>query len=133
MDERNGDITTVDVCGIISGGAAHLSIGPTFECPASLVQELPALAASQDIQVKIVGPKSNALGVYCVFTATFGRIDGHLNARGAVPRLWLTFPRAYAFNPLLWPLNFRLIRRIERFLLNNNARRCDWKTYFEGF
>jgi hypothetical protein len=59
-------------------------------------------------------------------------IDGHLNVKGAIPRLWLTFPRAYALNPLLWPLSFHLIQKVERLLLSNNAQRCDWKTYFEG-
>ena len=103
-----------------------MSIGPTFECPASVVQQLPTLAASQNIQVMIMDAEPDALAIYCEFRAAFGRINGHLNAQGAVPRLWLTFPRAHAFNPLLWPLNFRLIRRVEKFLLNNNARRCDW-------
>jgi hypothetical protein len=117
---------------MIAGGA-HLSIGPTFECPASLVQQLPVLAASQNIRVNIVHhTKPDARTVYCVFKAAFGRIDGHLNVKGAIPRFWLTFPRAYALNPLLWPLSFHLIRKVERLLLSNDARRCDWKTYFEG-
>jgi hypothetical protein len=110
-----------------------LAIGPTFECPASLVRQLPVLAASQNIQVEIVDRREpDALAVYCVFKGSCGRIDGHLNVKGAVPRLWLTFPRAYALNPLLWPLNFHLIRKIEQFLVNNNARRCDWGTYIQG-
>jgi len=110
-----------------------MSIGPTFECPASLIQQLPTLADLQNIRVKIVDAKSDALAVYCVFSAAFGRINGHLNANDGLPRLWLTYPRAYALNPLLWPLNFHLIRKIEAFLVNNNAKPCDWKTYIEGF
>jgi hypothetical protein len=76
--------------------------------------------------------KPDARTVYCLFKVAFGQIERHLNVKGAIPRLWLTFPRAYAFNPLLWPLSFHLIRKVERLLLSNNARRCDWKTYFEG-
>jgi hypothetical protein len=117
-------VTTVDLYGMIAGGA-HLSIGPTFECPASLVQQLPVLASSQNIRVNIVHhTEPDARTVYCVFKAAFGRIDGHLNVKEAILRLWLTFPRAYALNPLLWPLSFHLIRKVERLPLSNNARSC---------
>ena len=110
-----------------------MAIGPTFECATSLVQQLPLLAASQDIRMEIVNcDEPDALDVYCVFKTSYGRIDGHLNTKGATPRFWLTFPRVFALNPLLWPLNFYLIRKVETILLRNNAKRCDWRTYLQG-
>jgi len=111
-----------------------MAIGPTFECTASLLQELPLLAASHNIRMEIVdAQESDALAVYCVFKGHCGRVEGHLNIRGQMPRMWLTFPRAYALNPLLWPLNFHLIRKVEKILVTNNAKRCDWGTYIQGY
>jgi hypothetical protein len=48
------DVTTLDLYGMIAGGEHNLSIGPTFECQASLVQQLPVLASSQNVRVNIV-------------------------------------------------------------------------------
>jgi len=111
-----------------------LAIGPTFECATSLVQQLPLLAASHNILMEIVdSDEPGALNVYCVFKTAYGRIDGHLNVMGAMPRFWLTCPAPFALNPLLWPFNFHLIRKVETILLSNNAKRCDWKTYIQGY
>jgi hypothetical protein len=110
-----------------------LSIGPTFECPVSLVERLPEISASHKIRMEIVNPEQrDALAVYCVFKSRCGRIDARLSVGDKRTRIWLTFPRTYALNPLLWPLNFRLIRRIEHMLLHNSARRCDWSKYARG-
>jgi hypothetical protein len=61
-----------------------------------------------------------------------GELMGTSMLREQYRAFGLRSPRAYALNPLLWPLSFHLIRKVERLLLSNNARRCDWKTYFEG-
>lgn len=105
-----------------------MSIGPTFECPISLVKRLPEISASRKIEVEIVNPHPrDALAVYCVFKGCCGRVDGRVSVDNEPARIWLTFPRAYALNPLLWPFNFRLIRRIGQMLLDNSAQRCDWR------
>ena len=92
-----------------------LGISPTFECTGNLLERLPQLAAERNLRVEIVNNESgDVFADYCAFKSRFGRIVGHRNIGGPTPRVWLTYPRAYAFNPLLWPINFRLIRRIDR-------------------
>src|ERR1700722_4305953 len=77
-----------------------MAIGPTFECTASLLQQLPLLAASHNIRMEILdAQESDALAVYCVFKGPCGGVEDHLNSRGQTPRMWLNFPRAYALNP----------------------------------
>jgi hypothetical protein len=88
------------------------------------------LPASQNIRVKIVSPNErDPFAVYCAFKGWFGRIDGHLSLGDGKPKIWLTYPRAFASTLYFWPLNFRLIRKIEQLLPENGARRCDWRSY----
>jgi hypothetical protein len=47
--------------------------------------------------------------------------------------MWLTSPGAHVLNPMLWPVDFRLSKKIERLLVENGARRCNWEEEAKGF
>jgi hypothetical protein len=108
-----------------------MAIGPVFECPDNLLERLPELCVTRKVRVEIVKnketmPHAPTYAAYCVFKGSLGRIHGRLSGGGQARRMWLTFPRAYALNPPLWPFSFRLSKRIERLLAENGARRCNW-------
>jgi hypothetical protein len=108
-----------------------MAIGPVFECPDNLLERLPELCVTSSVRVQMVKDmeiKAHAhpYVIYCIFKGRLGRIHGRLSGEGQARKMWLTFPRAYALNPLLWPVNFRLSNRIQRLLVENGARRCRW-------
>lgn len=108
-----------------------MGIGPVFECPENLLERLPELCVTRNVRVELVKhvkvtAHARAYVTYCIFKGRLGRIHGRLSSGGQARKMWLTFPRAYALNPLLWPLNLRLSKRIEGLLAENGARRCSW-------
>ena len=114
-----------------------MGIGPVFECPDKLLERLPELCSRRSVRVEMVKDidvtaHARTFVIYCIFKSRLGRIHGRLGG-GQARRMWLTFPRAYALNPLLWPVNFRLSRRIEELLVENGARRCNWKDAANSF
>lgn len=108
-----------------------MGIGPVFECPESLVERLPAICRDLRLSVEILGTGGRDVGRgymnYCVFGSWLGRIDGRLSVCDKVHRIWLIFPKSHVLNPLLWPVSFRLVRRIEALLVDHGALRCDWE------
>jgi hypothetical protein len=108
-----------------------MGMGPVFECPDNLLERLPEVCAARSVRVEMVKEieitaNAHPYVIYCIFKGRLGRIDGRLSSGGQARKMWLTFPRAYALNPLLWPVNFRLSKRIEGLLAENGARRCNW-------
>ena len=104
-----------------------MGIGPVLEYPSSLDAHITDLALSKGIRVDVLA-KSEAgesLGQY-VFRGRFGRIVGHRRHKEDICRMWLTFPKNHAFNPLFWIPDFGLARRVERMLQENGARRSPW-------
>jgi hypothetical protein len=108
-----------------------MGIGPVFECPDNLLERLPELCVTRNVRVQMVEDMevtadAAAYVIYCIFKGRLGRIHGRLSGEGQGRKMWLTFPRAYALNPLLWPVNFRLSKRIQELLAENGARRSSW-------
>jgi hypothetical protein len=108
-----------------------MAIGPVFECPENLLERLSELCVTRGVRVEMaretaVRAHPHTYASYCVFRGRLSRIHGRLSGGGQARKMWLTFPRAYALNPLLWPFNFRLSKRIEGLLAENGARRCSW-------
>jgi hypothetical protein len=108
-----------------------MGLGPIFECPENLVERLPKICRDHGLSIEIFGSGGKGSGKgtarYCVVGSWLGRINGNLSGLGKVQRIWLTLPRSHAFNPLLWPINFRLLRRIEALLVGHGAFRCAWQ------
>lgn len=86
-----------------------------------------SIAASQGIRLEIVdkGDEGESIGRY-IFRSNLGKIEGRRHTTDGVCRVWLTFPRTHAFNPLMWMFDFRLSSRIEQMLQAVGARRCDF-------
>ena len=108
-----------------------MSIGPVFECPDHLLERLPEFCATRSIRVEKLKDVEKTADVhtyviYCIFKSRLGRIHGRLSGGSQARKIWLTFPRAYALNPLLWPVNFRLSDKIQGLLVENGALRCHW-------
>ena len=104
-----------------------MGIGPILECPNGLDNRIPELAQSTGIRVEVLhGAESNGRVGRYIFRSRFGRIVGRLDCKENVCRIWLTFPREHAFNPLFWIADFRLSRRIEWILREGGARPSRW-------
>ena len=104
-----------------------MSIGPVLECPSGLDGRIPELAHSRGIRVEVLDiPESSGFVGQYVFRTRFGRIVGRRHFKQNVCRIWLTFPREHAFNPLLWMADFALSQRVERLLLEGGAHPCRW-------
>ena len=103
-----------------------MSIGPIFELPAEVVPRISSIAVSKGIRFEIADKvEGESIGRY-IFRSHLGRIEGRRHTTDGVCRVWLTFPRTHAFNPLMWMLDFRLSSRIEQMLQEVGARRCDF-------
>lgn len=108
-----------------------MGIGPVLECPDDLLDRLPEVCLTRDVRVEIV-KDTEARGqadrylMHCIFKSRLGRVHGRLSDGNQPRKMWLTFPRAYALNPLLWPVNFRLSNKIQALLVESGARRCTW-------
>lgn len=108
-----------------------MGIGPVLECPDNLLESLPELCVTRSVRVEMVKEtavtaRADTYALYCIFKGRLGRIHGRLSVGASITKMWLTFPRAYALNPLLWLVNFYLSRKIEGLLVENGARRCSW-------
>lgn len=104
-----------------------MSIGQILECPNGLDSQIPELAQSTGIRVEVlhIAEPNGRVGQY-IFSTRFGRIVGRLDYKENVCRIWLTFPREHAFNPLFWMADFSLSHRIERMLCEGGVRPCVW-------
>ena len=102
-----------------------MSMGPILECPDGLASRMPELAQSAGIRVEVphMAEPGGAVRQY-VFRTRFARIVGRLCYEKNVCRIWLTFPKEHALNPLFWMADFTLSGRIERMLLEQGARPC---------
>lgn len=108
-----------------------MGIGPVFECPDDLLERLPEVCVTRRVRVEMANEIETTVNahpyvIYCTFKGRLGRIHGRLTVGGQARKMWLTFPRAYALNPLLWPVNFHLSNRIQALLAENGARRFSW-------
>jgi hypothetical protein len=104
-----------------------MSIGPILECPEALASKIPALASSVGVRVEVLDElKLGEWNVRYVFKTRFGRILGRRKSANGLSRLWLTFPREHAFNPVFWFSDFRLLNRVKHVLLDHGAQSCDW-------
>jgi len=104
-----------------------MSIGPVLECPKSLVDCLPELVSSVGVKIEILDRvEPNGWEGQYVFKTSLGHIIGRRHVKDNICRIWLTFPREHAFNPLYWLADFRLCGKLERMLQENGASPCDW-------
>jgi hypothetical protein len=109
-----------------------MSIGPMFELPAAAVLRLPTIASSLGINLETVDVSEDRrfVGRY-IFRKHLGRIEGLRRLTGDGCRVWLTFPRAHAFNPFMWMFDFRLTSRIEQMFQEVGGSRCDVYQFFD--
>jgi len=106
-----------------------VSIGPVFEISTTAMSQLPEAAAMKGIRlVRLEDSKQHEFRDFYMFSAHVGRICCKSRDLGETSRLWLVFPRSHAFNPLAWPFNFYLSRRIQRTLEDLGARRVEWES-----
>lgn len=115
-----------------------MGMRPVFECPDNLLERLPEVCAARSVRVEMVkevdvATRARPYVIYCAFKWRLGRIRGGLSHGGKARRMWLTTPGAHAINPLLWPVDLRLTKKIERLLVENGARRCSWDDGENGF
>jgi hypothetical protein len=96
-----------------------MSIGPVLEISEDLVNRLRSVLESERIRV-------DDSDEYLIFRTRLAAINGRLIHRDGRTLLWLTFPKAHAFNPLFWPLDFSVSNRVERTLKREGARSVEW-------
>lgn len=92
-----------------------MSIGPVFELSDDLATGLRSAVERDRIQVEHSGDR-------LIFRRRLSCVTGVLYKCDGRNLLWLTFPKAHAFNPLLWPFDFLLVNSIERMLSRAGAR-----------
>jgi hypothetical protein len=101
-----------------------MAIGTILDCSTDVEERLPTILAAQQIRVRRVGES-------LTFQRWIGRIDCLPRQRNGRTLLWLTVPKAHAFNPFFWYFDFALSKRIERVLRGNGASVSDWETFAE--
>ncbi len=104
-----------------------MSVGPVLQFDRSMVDNLPRLAADRNISLKITA--TSEAEITYEFSAWPARVVGLLKGDLSMARMWLVFPWSHAKNPLMWPFDMRLLRRIEKMLVENGAHHCDWNVY----
>jgi hypothetical protein len=105
-----------------------MSMGPIFELPNTVASHLEKASAGKGIRLELLD--RSAPGEWpslYLFCRGLGRIHGHWRVSGDVGTIWLTFPFSHAFNPFLWPFDFRLSHRIERMLVELGAHRQQYE------
>jgi hypothetical protein len=102
-----------------------MSIGTILDFPSELEERISTILAAHQICVERVGN-------FFKFNRRMARIDGVCRLRKGHTFLWLTFPKAHAFNPFFWYFDFALSVRIERALLRNGAAISDWRAFADG-
>jgi hypothetical protein len=96
-----------------------MSIGPVLEISDDLARSLRSALDREHIRVEDSGD--------CfIFRTRLAALKGRLFQRDGRRFLWLTVPKAHAFNPLFWPLDFPLSNRVERTLKREGARSVEW-------
>jgi hypothetical protein len=106
-----------------------MGIGLFLECPNGLESRIPELVESSGVRVDVLHQASRNGSLEqrkYVFRTWLACIEGRLVYTENACRIWLTFPRNHAFNPLFWAGDFRLTNRIGRLLCEGGARRCVW-------
>jgi hypothetical protein len=107
-----------------------MGIGPVFDCPERLIGDLEPLFAQEKIGVTraaLALPKPHVL-----FCKGLARIVAFQQSRNDRTLLWLTFPKAHAFNPLFWYFDFSLSDRIGRILLRSGAMPLNWQEFVKS-
>jgi hypothetical protein len=109
-----------------------MSIGPCFELPAEAVARISIIAASKGIKLEVADTTDQGESIeHYIFERHLGKIEGRRRASERGYRVWLTFPRSHALNPLRWMFDFRLSSRIEQMFQEVGARRCDFSEWLD--
>ena len=102
-----------------------MGIGPVLDCPKELTARFAAVLQPEGIAVT-----DSPCGVQ--FRRNIARIDGKKHLFNDRCLVWLTFPRAHAFNPLLWWFDLALCKRIHLALRRHGAAESDFTTFMDA-